>query len=310
MTVQKTYGATTTALAVTKVNLFTHSGDYTGLQSYTNANEQAVFSVPAASFKIRAEHVNMPFYSDVFVQTNATIDIPYSVAAVHVTHIGADLPDVPVRVFLESDTFTGVEGTTDAYGRVSLEAPAGTYKFRAQYDGFQYSTDLVSLIAHQENQVDMALDLLALTRNPAQDKIFIGGSPASPAKNTKDPLLLASIGSLAGILAHTTPTQLPGAVFYFINDHLGTPAKVVDDSGTVVWDADYLPFGETNVLTGTYGNKFRFPGQYLDDETGWHYNYYRYYAPGVGRYLRADPIGIGENNSLYIYVLPKLIDSQ
>ena len=89
-------------------------------------------------------------------------------------------------------------------------------------------------------------------------------------------------------MAHTTPTQLPGAVFYFINDHLGTPAKVVDDSGTVVWDADYLPFGETNVLTGTYDNKFRFLGQYLDDETGWHYNYHRYYNPDSGIYLRSD----------------------
>ena len=35
----------------------------------------------------------------------------------------------------------------------------------------------------------------------------------------------------------------------------------------------------------------RFPGQYYDDETKLHYNRFRYYDPGVGRYVNADPIG-------------------
>ena len=35
----------------------------------------------------------------------------------------------------------------------------------------------------------------------------------------------------------------------------------------------------------------RFPGQYYDDETKLHYNRFRYYDPGVGRYVSADPIG-------------------
>ena len=90
-----------------------------------------------------------------------------------------------------------------------------------------------------------------------------------------------------------------GAVFFYINDHLGTPQKVVDSSGTLVWDADYMPFGEVAVNVESVGNQFRFPGQYYDAETGLHYNYHRYYELRIGRYIRIDPIGIEGGINLY-----------
>ncbi|MFZ1986986.1 MAG: RHS repeat-associated core domain-containing protein, partial [Desulfatitalea sp.] len=83
-----------------------------------------------------------------------------------------------------------------------------------------------------------------------------------------------------------------GAVYYFHNDHLGTPQKMTNATRTVVWAADYLPFGQANVTVATVENNLRFAGQYYDNETGLHYNYHRYYDPKIGRYLRADPIGL------------------
>ncbi len=74
------------------------------------------------------------------------------------------------------------------------------------------------------------------------------------------------------------------------NDHLGTPQKMTDSSGTVVWSADYKPFGEATVTISTITNNLRFPGQYYDAETGTHYNYYRDYDPAIGKYKQADPI--------------------
>lgn len=48
-------------------------------------------------------------------------------------------------------------------------------------------------------------------------------------------------------------------------------------------------------------DNFRFPGQYYDEETEFHYNYHRYYEPRIGRYLRGDPIGQAGGNNLYSY---------
>ena len=44
------------------------------------------------------------------------------------------------------------------------------------------------------------------------------------------------------------------------------------------------------------------PGQILDIETGFHYNYHRYYDPRTGRYLTPDPIGLAAGLNLYVYL--------
>ncbi len=80
-----------------------------------------------------------------------------------------------------------------------------------------------------------------------------------------------------------------GNVYYYHNDHLGAPQKMTDSSATVVWYGEFLPFGEPLSITGTITNNLRFPGQYYDEETGLHYNYFRDYEPMIGRYVEADP---------------------
>jgi RHS repeat-associated protein len=80
------------------------------------------------------------------------------------------------------------------------------------------------------------------------------------------------------------------SVYYYHNDALGTPQKMTDASGTVVWSADYKPFGEATITVSTITNNLRFPGQYFDAETGLLYNLNRVYNPAVGRYDEADPL--------------------
>jgi RHS repeat-associated protein len=73
---------------------------------------------------------------------------------------------------------------------------------------------------------------------------------------------------------------------------------MTDKKGTVVWRADYRPFGEAAVDQDPDGDgkkvimNLRFPGQYFDEETGLHYNWARDYNPTIGRYIGPVQIGL------------------
>jgi RHS repeat-associated protein len=98
-------------------------------------------------------------------------------------------------------------------------------------------------------------------------------------------------------------------IYYVIYDHPGTPQQIVNTSGTVVWKAAYLPFGQAQILVETITCNIRFPGQYYDSETGLHYNINRYYNPLTGRYMTPDPIGLEGGINLYPYVQNDPINS-
>jgi len=93
-----------------------------------------------------------------------------------------------------------------------------------------------------------------------------------------------------------------GNMYYYHNSYLGTPLLMTDSTGTVVWEAEYKPFGEAEVNpSSTVVNNFRFPGQHYDQETGLHYNYHRYYDPKTGRYITPDPIEQLGGINLFLY---------
>ncbi|MCV5169029.1 RHS repeat-associated core domain-containing protein, partial [Escherichia coli] len=52
---------------------------------------------------------------------------------------------------------------------------------------------------------------------------------------------------------------------------------------------------------GGVEQNLRYQGQYLDRETGLHYNLHRYYDPDVGRFMVTDPIGLLGGLNLYAY---------
>ncbi len=90
-------------------------------------------------------------------------------------------------------------------------------------------------------------------------------------------------------------------VYYFHTDINGTPLDVTDGEGKHRWSGKYHAWGKVtrqNVsdprqsTVSRFAQPLRYPGQYSDDETGLHYNTFRYYDPEIGRFSTQDPIGL------------------
>lgn len=112
-----------------------------------------------------------------------------------------------------------------------------------------------------------------------------------------------------------TPIQVEDAhgIYDVHRDHLQTARFLTNSNQIIVWSADRTAFGETTTNEDLDGDgisitfNLRFPGQYFDEESGLHYNYYRDYDPSTGRYIQSDPIGLraGVNTYGYAYQNPQ-----
>jgi RHS repeat-associated protein len=96
-----------------------------------------------------------------------------------------------------------------------------------------------------------------------------------------------------------------GVLHGILTDHLNTPRQVFLTSTHAVqwrWDLVDNAFGDKPAVVSGVDLDLRFPGQLYDGESGLHYNYFRDYEPGTGRYIQADPLGLKAGLSLYSYV--------
>ena len=97
-----------------------------------------------------------------------------------------------------------------------------------------------------------------------------------------------------------------GAVYYYQNDHLGTPQRLLSDTGAVVLEASYRAFGEATVVKALVSNPLRFSGQYFDERQIFTITGIGLMIRSLGRYLQRDPIGLlgGINTYGYAYQNP------
>ena len=99
-----------------------------------------------------------------------------------------------------------------------------------------------------------------------------------------------------------------GEVFYYHLDQLNTPRFVTNNKVEVVWENQADVYGYEELEADADFNKessftqpIRFQGQYLDEESGLHYNRYRYYSPKQQRFINQDPIGLVGGINHYQY---------
>ena len=78
-------------------------------------------------------------------------------------------------------------------------------------------------------------------------------------------------------------------LYYYVNDHLGSPRVVVDNTGQTQYYA-YYPFGELIESSGSHGTEFQFTAKERDEHGNFELDYFgaRYYDPRVGSFTTID----------------------
>ena len=143
-------------LAGINVYLFKPSGAYLGEKRVTDENGQARFHLPRQPYKIRADFLGQQYWSDVFTGTDPTITIPMADAEITVTGGGVPLPTQTVYVFSAAGSYLGLRQITTGDGTVVFQLPEGEYKFRVDFQGNRYWSDVEFLTAAQQNSITIS----------------------------------------------------------------------------------------------------------------------------------------------------------
>ena len=95
-----------------------------------------------------------------------------------------------------------------------------------------------------------------------------------------------------------------------VTDLVGTPTELVTPDGAVSWRRS-AGLWDNPLSSASDGQTstcpLRFPGQYHDSETGFSYNYQRYYDPAGARYVTPDPLGLCPAPNNYVYIENPLV---
>ncbi|OGM28687.1 hypothetical protein A3D01_00010 [Candidatus Woesebacteria bacterium RIFCSPHIGHO2_02_FULL_39_13] len=90
-------------------------------------------------------------------------------------------------------------------------------------------------------------------------------------------------------------------VNYTHQDHLGSTSLVTSNTGQVVSQQVYYPYGSTRTLSGTLPTERAYTGQISDtDLTGLYYYNARYYNPQIAKFTQADSQGDALNKYAYV----------
>jgi RHS repeat-associated protein len=126
-------------------------------------------------------------------------------------------------------------------------------------------------------------------------------STLTPDRNTQ---YLYSEGSWEP-LARVDSIGEQADIFWYHTELNGLPERMTNEEGEVVWRGRFSTWGMTGQESSSgfqsVPQNLRFQGQYLDRETGLHYNLFRYYDPVGGRFTQPDPIGLMGGLNEYAY---------
>ncbi|EOM4782465.1 RHS repeat-associated core domain-containing protein, partial [Escherichia coli] len=209
-------------------------------------------------------------------------------------------------------SYRGVHYRYDEFGRVvEKEGRSGAQSYR--YDAEHRMVEVTTARGTYRYVYD------ALGRRTEKQHISPDGKPYNRTKFLWDGMRLAQESRPEGtgsLYIYRDPGSYeplarvdkagkegPNRILYFHTDVNGAPEEMTDSDGKIVWETGYQVWGNTiqEKDHGRVEQNLRYQGQYLDRETGLHYNLHRYYDPDVGRFMVTDPIGLRGGLNLYQY---------
>ena len=212
-------------------------------------------------------------------------------------------------------TFQDKRYRYDAFGRMIEKRSTARGVQRFAYDAEHRLVEIRSQKGERETRVNMTYDPLGRRIRKAEydnnghcltDVLFDwdGLRLLQERRNHQTSLYVYEAGSYAA-LARVDGIGEHQRLRYYHNDLNGLPEQMTEADGSTVWHARYQVWGNTTQETREpyyiEEQNLRFQGQYLDRETGLHYNTLRFYDPDIGRFTTQDPIGLAGGMNLYAY---------
>lgn len=92
-----------------------------------------------------------------------------------------------------------------------------------------------------------------------------------------------------------------GQIRHVVNSQQGVPFELLGDDGKLLWRGRYDEFGGLVAQNGSASCRLRLPGQIADEQTGLHYNRFRYYLAAAAQFISPDPIRFESDTNSYRY---------
>ncbi len=207
----------------------------------------------------------------------------------------------------------------DGFGRLIEKRKGNHIVQRFSYDAEHRIKEIRTQDGHRETLLRMTYDPLGrrITKHQySADGLMLGETRfdwdglrlLQEHRHGQSSLYLYTSEGSYDPLARVDGAGPEARVRYYHNDLNGLPEQLTEADGHMVWQAKYQVWGNTveEVREPYYieEQNLRFQGQYLDRETGLHYNTFRFYDPDVGRFVSPDPIGLLGGSIIYTSMRP------
>jgi len=138
-------------LNAVNVYVFTSGGSYLGLHDATDVSGKVTFRLPAGNYKFRADYLGSQYWSTGEIITAdqlkpININTGGGLFTLNILRGASDpLTGVNCYVFTEAGSYLKLSGTTNSNGQTTFNLSNGSFKFRIDYLGYQYWTEVAAV---------------------------------------------------------------------------------------------------------------------------------------------------------------------